>query len=70
LICCAQTIFAGADAVRAALYLRVSTDDQTTENQRRDLEAAAVRGRNPSCAPSPLLAPPRAIPRALIADRP
>jgi DNA invertase Pin-like site-specific DNA recombinase len=26
---------------RAALYLRVSTDGQTTENQRRDLEAAA-----------------------------
>ena len=29
--------------MRAALYLRVSTDDQTTENQRRDLEAAATR---------------------------
>jgi DNA invertase Pin-like site-specific DNA recombinase len=29
--------------VRAALYLRVSTDDQTTENQRRDLKAAAAR---------------------------
>lgn len=28
---------------RAALYLRVSTDQQTTENQRRDLEAAAER---------------------------
>lgn len=26
---------------RAALYLRVSTDEQTTENQRRELEAAA-----------------------------
>jgi DNA invertase Pin-like site-specific DNA recombinase len=26
---------------RAALYLRVSTGDQTTENQRRELEAAA-----------------------------
>jgi DNA invertase Pin-like site-specific DNA recombinase len=30
---------------RAALYLRVSTDDQTTENQRRDLEKLAeLRG--------------------------
>lgn len=28
---------------RAALYLRVSTDDQTTENQRRELEAVAER---------------------------
>ncbi len=30
---------------RAALYLRVSTDDQTTDNQRRDLEGlATLRG--------------------------
>jgi DNA invertase Pin-like site-specific DNA recombinase len=29
--------------VRAALYLRVSTDQQTVENQRRELEAAAER---------------------------
>lgn len=30
---------------RAAIYLRVSTEDQTTENQRRDLEGlAALRG--------------------------
>ena len=29
--------------MRAALYLRVSTDDQTTDNQRRELEAAAER---------------------------
>lgn len=28
---------------RAALYLRVSTDSQTTENQRRELEAVAER---------------------------
>ena len=28
---------------RAAIYLRVSTDGQTVENQRRDLEAAAER---------------------------
>lgn len=28
---------------RAALYLRVSTDEQTTDNQRRELEAAAER---------------------------
>jgi DNA invertase Pin-like site-specific DNA recombinase len=28
---------------RVALYLRVSTDDQTCENQRRELEAAARR---------------------------
>jgi len=28
---------------RVALYLRVSTDEQTTENQRRDLEAVAER---------------------------
>ena len=34
-----------AKAVRAAVYLRVSTGEQTTENQRRELEAAAaVRG--------------------------
>jgi DNA invertase Pin-like site-specific DNA recombinase len=29
--------------VRAALYLRVSTDEQTTENQQRELAAAAER---------------------------
>jgi DNA invertase Pin-like site-specific DNA recombinase len=29
--------------VRDALYLRVSTDGQTTENQQRELEAAAAR---------------------------
>ena len=29
--------------MRAALYLRVSTDEQTTDNQRRDLQAVAVR---------------------------
>jgi DNA invertase Pin-like site-specific DNA recombinase len=29
--------------VRAGLYLRVSTDDQTTQNQQRELEAAAAR---------------------------
>ena len=29
--------------MRAALYLRVSTADQTTENQRRELQAAADR---------------------------
>jgi Resolvase, N terminal domain len=28
---------------RVGLYLRVSTDGQTTENQRRELEAVAVR---------------------------
>jgi len=28
---------------RAGIYLRVSTDGQTTENQRRELEAAAAR---------------------------
>jgi DNA invertase Pin-like site-specific DNA recombinase len=28
---------------RVALYLRVSTDEQTTRNQRRELEAAAER---------------------------
>ena len=28
---------------RAAIYLRVSTDGQTVDNQRRDLEAAAER---------------------------
>ena len=33
-----------AKAKRAALYLRVSTDGQTTENQRLALEAVA-RGR-------------------------
>jgi DNA invertase Pin-like site-specific DNA recombinase len=31
-----------AKAVRAAIYLRVSTDGQTVENQRRELEAAAT----------------------------
>lgn len=30
-------------AKRAAIYLRVSTDGQTTDNQRRELEAAAVQ---------------------------
>ncbi|MGI4798919.1 MAG: recombinase family protein, partial [Janthinobacterium lividum] len=30
-----------AKAVRAAIYLRVSTGNQTVENQRRELEAAA-----------------------------
>ena len=30
-------------AKRVALYLRVSTDDQTVENQRRELEAVAAR---------------------------
>jgi DNA invertase Pin-like site-specific DNA recombinase len=29
--------------MRAALYLRVSTTDQTTENQERELRAAATR---------------------------
>ena len=34
-----------AKARRAALYLRVSTDDQTTENQQRDLlTLAELRG--------------------------
>jgi DNA invertase Pin-like site-specific DNA recombinase len=28
---------------RVALYLRVSTDKQTTDNQRRELEAVAAR---------------------------
>jgi DNA invertase Pin-like site-specific DNA recombinase len=31
------------EAKRVALYLRVSTDDQTIENQRRELEAVAAR---------------------------
>src|ERR1700710_2168407 len=31
-----------ANAIRAALYLRVSTGEQTVENQRRELEAAAA----------------------------
>lgn len=31
-----------AKAVRAAIYLRVSTGEQTVENQRRELEAAAA----------------------------
>jgi DNA invertase Pin-like site-specific DNA recombinase len=30
-----------AKALRAVLYLRVSTGEQTVENQRRDLQAAA-----------------------------
>src|SRR4051794_39151902 len=30
-----------AKAKRAAIYLRVSTDEQTTENQRRELQAVA-----------------------------
>ena len=32
-----------AKPIRAALYLRVSTGDQTVENQRRELEAAAAQ---------------------------
>ena len=28
---------------RVGIYLRVSTDGQTTENQRRELEAVAAR---------------------------
>ena len=28
---------------RVGIYLRVSTDSQTTDNQRRELEAVAVR---------------------------
>src|SRR5215469_8112886 len=32
-----------AKTKRVALYLRVSTDDQTIENQRRELEAVAAR---------------------------
>jgi len=31
-----------AKTLRAAIYLRVSTGEQTTDNQRRELEAAAV----------------------------
>lgn len=39
------TIKSTAKGKRAALYVRVSTEDQTTENQRRDLEGlAALRG--------------------------
>ncbi len=34
---------AKAKALRAAIYLRVSTGEQTVENQRRDLEAAAAQ---------------------------
>jgi predicted site-specific integrase-resolvase len=30
-------------AMRVAIYLRVSTSDQTTDNQRRELEAVASR---------------------------
>jgi predicted site-specific integrase-resolvase len=33
----------GGIVMRAALYLRVSTDDQTTDNQERELRAAAAR---------------------------
>lgn len=33
----------GGKAKRVAVYLRVSTDGQTTENQRRELEAVAER---------------------------
>ena len=33
----------GAKMKKVALYLRVSTDDQTTDNQRRELEAVASR---------------------------
>ncbi len=29
--------------MRVAFYLRVSTDDQTIENQRRDLDEVAAR---------------------------
>ena len=29
-------------AKRAALYLRTSTDEQTSENQRRELEAVLI----------------------------
>jgi DNA invertase Pin-like site-specific DNA recombinase len=32
-----------AEQMRAAIYLRVSTGEQTVENQRRDLEAAAAQ---------------------------
>jgi DNA invertase Pin-like site-specific DNA recombinase len=32
-----------AKVMRAAIYLRVSTGEQTVENQRRDLEAAATQ---------------------------
>jgi DNA invertase Pin-like site-specific DNA recombinase len=31
---------------RVAIYLRVSTDKQTTDNQRRELEAVAERSGN------------------------
>lgn len=34
---------ANTTTMRAAIYLRVSTGDQTVENQRRDLEAAAAQ---------------------------
>ena len=34
-----------AKAKRAAIYLRVSTGEQTVDNQRRELEAAAARRR-------------------------
>src|SRR5215467_5816128 len=33
----------GASMKRVGIYLRVSTDGQTTENQRRELEAVAAR---------------------------
>ncbi len=32
-----------ADVLRAAMYLRVSTGEQTVENQIRDLDAAATQ---------------------------
>ncbi len=38
-----STTTSSRTAKRAALYLRVSTDGQTTENQRRELEAVAER---------------------------
>ena len=44
--CCAArpiSTVEGRKSMRAALYLRVSTTDQTTENQERELRAAADR---------------------------
>jgi DNA invertase Pin-like site-specific DNA recombinase len=35
--------YSGGFAMRAALYLRVSTTDQTTENRERELRLAAAR---------------------------
>jgi DNA invertase Pin-like site-specific DNA recombinase len=32
--------------MRAAIYLRVSTDEQTTENQERELRAIAERAKH------------------------